>query len=141
MNHIAVRIGQDLNFNMARLFQILFNKNPVISKGPFGFTPCTFQPLFQLILMADNSHPFASPPAAAFIRTRYPMEEAVSEASSSPPASLSLPVGQATPAEVTSWRALVLSPIRAITSGEGPANRIPSSSHAFAKPGFSLRKP
>ena len=53
----------------------------------------------------------------------------------------SVPGLTGTPASFASLRAVTLSPIWAMTSGEGPMKTRPAFSTAAAKAGFSERKP
>lgn len=93
---IAVRIGKDLNLNMARIIDIFLYEHPVIAEGRFGFSlrkteaaqsffiipftkPRTSQiqfaffklnrkDMYQAILI-----PLPPPPALALIITGYPI--------------------------------------------------------------------
>ena len=60
MDDIAVLVGQDLDLNMTRLLQILFDVNGLISKVSFCLACCSFECLFQFLFIPDDPHPFAS---------------------------------------------------------------------------------
>ena len=85
--------------------------------------------------------PRPPPPAEAFKITGYPISPANWTASSAVFKMPGEPGRIGTPASRMNARARSFTPISRITSGRGPMNFSPETSHTSAKPAFSLRKP
>ena len=85
--------------------------------------------------------PLPPPPAAAFSRIGKPARSAASRAAWTSFTGPSEPSSTGRPASRAAAFAAILSPIRSITSGDGPTNVTPASAHARANAGFSERKP
>ncbi len=85
--------------------------------------------------------PLPPPPAAAFSSTGYPARSAASRAAATSLTGPSDPSSTGRPASRAAALAWILSPIRSITSGEGPTKVIPASAQARAKSAFSERNP
>src|SRR5260370_39385512 len=63
MNQVAVMIAQDLNLNMARALDVLFDESSSIGKGALSFAPSGGECFFELRRAADNAH--ATPAASS----------------------------------------------------------------------------
>lgn len=84
--------------------------------------------------------PLPPPPAEAFTSSGNPIARIRSRKEAGSSSSTAEGVS-GKPASATKRREAILSPIRRITSGEGPIQRSPASSTAAANPAFSARKP
>src|SRR6186713_2064803 len=62
MHHVAVLVGQNLDFDMSCALNVLLHKYSAIAKGARGFATRLFQPGLQLPSRADDTH--ATPAAA-----------------------------------------------------------------------------
>ena len=62
MNGLAVAVAQNLDFDMARLFEIFFKIDRVVAKGRLGLGPRRFERRGKLLRGAGNFH--AAPAAA-----------------------------------------------------------------------------
>ena len=66
IDRVTVAVGQNLNFNMARLGDEFFNENPVIAKAGSRFILGRLKALARLIIIPRNAHTFAAATGAGF---------------------------------------------------------------------------
>ena len=85
--------------------------------------------------------PFPPPPAAALIRSGYPISSPRRTTSAAEATGSVVPGMIGTPASCIRVRAAVFEPMSAIASGGGPIHTSPAASTAAANSAFSARKP
>ena len=129
-----MRVGEDLNFDVARPRDVAFQKNRAVTER----CPRFLAGLFQL---ATTRMPRPPPPNAALMMIGKPIFFAASQASSPSLTGSSSPGITGTPAFSAKRRASTLFPNNVNNSGGGPTKVIPASRHASAKRRFSDKKP
>ncbi len=60
VNGVARRIGQYLNFNMAGVFDVFFDKHAAVAERGFGFAAGAFQAVAAFFVVSGNPHAFAA---------------------------------------------------------------------------------
>ncbi len=114
-------VAEDLDLDMARLFEIFFEIDRVVAEGRLGFGCAPWHSA------SDRSSgvratfmPRPPPPAAALISTGKPISRAIFIASSSSVTAPGEPGTQGMPSARTVRLASILSPMMRICSGLGP---------------------
>lgn len=69
MNHVAETVGQNLNFNMTRLAQILLEVDLAIAEGGLGFFLRRLDGVGQFVRGFASFMPRPPPPAVALTST------------------------------------------------------------------------
>jgi hypothetical protein len=70
MNHIAVLVAQDLDFDVAGREDELLNKNPVVTKRIFRFGLYSWKAFLNIFLVISHSNAFAAATGAGFDHNR-----------------------------------------------------------------------
>src|SRR5207245_11115946 len=60
MDDVAVRIAEQLDLDMARLFDIFFEKDPIVAKARLGLVLRAAEPLAQFGIVMRDAHALAS---------------------------------------------------------------------------------
>ena len=141
VNQIAMLVAQQLNFDMSRLLDELFDKNIGGTESRHRFTLGLFEQTGRSSGLSTTRMPRPPPPLAAFKMTGYPVASASFFPSATSAIGLELPPSTGTPAARAISRAVILFPRDSRTFTEGPTKTIPASSQAAASAGFSERNP
>jgi hypothetical protein len=138
MNRIALAVAENLNFDMARLLQVFFDVNGVVSKC--GGSNARSRAVDSSAAERTTFIP-RPPPAAALIKTGKPISPAILVASASEAMPPSEPGTTGMPSFLAVRLASILSPMRRMCSAFGPMNWTPCSARISANRAFSDRKP
>ena len=60
MQHIAMLISKDLNFDVARTRQVALQQQVIVIKCPTCFTSCAFEHSTQIVIGLHDVHAFAA---------------------------------------------------------------------------------
>jgi hypothetical protein len=77
MDRVAVPVGENLDFDVARPLQVFFDQHAVIAKGRCCLPLCPGERRSELRRAADDPHP-APPPRRGFDQDRKPIRSASS---------------------------------------------------------------
>ncbi len=67
---VAVRIGHDLHFDVARASHVLLDEHAAIAKGVLRLADRAFQAFLQLALLFNDPHPFTTATGSGFDQDR-----------------------------------------------------------------------
>ncbi len=138
---MALRIGENLDFDVARAVDEFLDVDAGILERGFGFVPALWNDEANAASSRTTRIPLPPPPAAALMSTGKPMPTAIRCASATSATGPSEPGTHGTLAAAATAFASVFRPILRIASWGGPMNSKLQLRQISAKCGFSLRKP
>ena len=142
VDHVAVEVGQDLDLDVPRVLDVLFEVHARVAEGGLGLgaRPAA-RPMFSARSFIATRIPRPPPPAAALTRTGKPIRGPAAGLRPRRRPARRCPAPWAPwPARATGL-AEFLSPSMAIASCEGPMNSMLQLRQTSAKWAFSVRKP
>ena len=66
MDDVAMVVGEHLHLDVAWIFDVLLHEHGAVAEVFLRFTGSTFQLVFQLVLLTDDMHAFATAPCRRF---------------------------------------------------------------------------